>query len=52
MGISLYVNFCFSLVAFNSFPFCLIFVSLINYVSLYISLWIYPVSDSGLPGFE
>ena len=30
MGIPLYVIFCFSLVAFDSFPLCLIFVSLIN----------------------
>ena len=46
MGFPLYVTCCFFLVAFNSLYLCLVFVSLINYVSWHVSPWLYPVWDS------
>ena len=46
MEFPLYVTCCFFLVAFNSLYLCLVFVSLINYVSWHVSPWIYPVWDS------
>ena len=46
MGFHLYVICCFSLAAFNILSLCLVFVSLIMYVSWCVSPWIYPAWDS------
>ena len=46
MGLPLYVTCCFSLAAFNILSLCLVFVSLIMYVSRCVSPWIYPAWDS------
>ena len=46
MGLPLYVTCCFSLAAFNILSLCLVFVSLIMYVSWCVSPWIYPAWDS------
>ena len=45
-GFPLYVTCCFSLAAFNILSMCLVFVSLIKYVSWHVSPWVYPVWDS------
>ena len=45
MGFPLYVTCCFSLAAFNIISMCLVFVSLIKYVSWHVSPWVYPVWD-------
>ena len=50
MGISLYVIYHFSLVAFNILSLSLIFVSLIHYVSWCVPSWVYPAWDSALLG--
>ena len=46
MGFPLYVTCYFSLAAFNILSLCLVFVSLIMYVSWCVSPWIYPAWDS------
>ena len=46
MGFPLYVTCCFSLVAFNIFSLCLVFVSFIMCVSWHVSPWVYSVWDS------
>ena len=46
MGFPLYVTCYFSLAAFNILSMCLVFVSLIKYVSWHVSPWVYPVWES------
>ena len=46
MGIPLWVNYCFSLAAFNICSLCFIFINLINMCLGGVSPWIYPVWDS------
>ena len=43
MGFPLYVTCYFSLAAFNILSMCLVFVSLIKYVSWHVSPWVYSV---------